>query len=237
MGLALLAMAMGDPFTWSTLQGGRMIQNVLPTVGEEKEQSGHGQVLLEWHTEDGFHPYRCDYLMLLGLRNPDGVATTVSSIRDVTVSAEHRQVLSQPRFLILPDDEHLRQLAQTHPDSLGLTRMRVMRETPQPVAVLFGAPDDPYVRIDPFFMRCLDGDMEAETALKSLIVELDRVQQDVVLNSGDVLIVDNYLAVHGRKEFKARFDGTDRWLKKIVVTRDLRKSRELRQSAGSRVIF
>jgi L-asparagine oxygenase len=56
------------------------------------------------------------------------------------------------------------------------------------------------------------------------------------LHPGDLLIVDNMLAVHGRSEFKARHDGTDRWLKKAIVTRDLRASRHLRHSVASRVL-
>lgn len=234
--LALVAMAMGEPFTWSTLQGGRMIQNVLPMQGEESEQSGHGQVLLEWHTEDGFHPNRCDYLMLFGARNHTGVPTTLASVQDVELSDERREILSQERFHILPDDEHLHQLAAVDPDHPGLARMRELRDNPRPVAVLFGAPDDPYLRIDPYFMRCAEGDQPAELALKELIAELDAAQQDVVVGQGSLLIVDNFRAVHGRRAFKARFDGTDRWLKKIVVSRDLRASRGLRASSSSRKI-
>jgi L-asparagine oxygenase len=231
--LAMYATALGESFTWSTLQAGRMIQNVLPIAGEDREQSGHGQVMLEWHTEDGFHPHRCDYLLLLGMRNPDATPTTLASIRDVKIADEHRAALAQRRFFIVPDDEHLRQLDPADP---GVRRMRVMRENPEPVAVLFGAIEDPYLRIDPYFMRCAEGDVEAEMALKSLVSELERVQQDIVVGPGDALIIDNYRAVHGRKAFTARFDGTDRWLKKIIVARDLRPSRHLRASAGSRVI-
>ncbi|GAA2794598.1 guanitoxin biosynthesis L-enduracididine beta-hydroxylase GntD [Streptomyces showdoensis] len=236
--LSLIGKCLGEIFSWPTLQSGRMIQNVLPIAGEENEQSGHGSdVLLEWHTEDGFHPYRCDYLALFGIRNHDRVPTTVASIRDVELSAETRKVLSEPRFYILPDDEHLRQLAVQQPDHPGLLRMRAMRETPEPVAVLFGAPDSPYLRIDPFFMRCVEGDAAAEQALKELVAELERATQDVVVEAGTLLVVDNYLAVHGRKAFTARYDGTDRWLQKAIITRDLRKSRETRDTASGRVLI
>ena len=60
---------------------------------------------------------------------------------------------------------------------------------------------------------------------------------EVVLRPGDVLFIDNYRVVHGRKPFKARYDGTDRWLKRIGVTRDLRKSRAARETAASRIIY
>lgn len=235
--LALIGKCLGEVFSWPTLQSGRMIQHVLPIAGEEGEQSGHGSdVLLEWHTEDAFHSYRCDYLALLGIRNHDRVPTTVASIRDVQVTAEVRRVLSEPRFYILPDDEHLRQLAKKYPDHPALLRMRAMRDEPEPVAVLFGAADAPYLRIDPFFMGCVDDDTEAEQALKDVVAELERVQQDVVVDAGTLLVVDNYLAVHGRRAFAARYDGTDRWLQKSVVARDLRRSRESRSSAADRVL-
>lgn len=237
--LALVGMALGEPFSWSTLQDGRLINNVLPIRGDEDQQSGHGSdVLLEWHTEDGFHPNRCDYLLLFGIRNHDAVPTTLASVRDVEVSPEHRDVLFQERYFILPDEEHLRQLASSRPDHPGLLRMRAMQDNPTSVAVLSGDRTSPYLRIDPFFMHCANGDdTEAREALGALVAELDRVRQDVVIERGSLLIVDNYLAVHGRKAFAARYDGTDRWLKKLVVTRDLRKSRDERASAADRVLF
>ncbi|HEU5027344.1 MAG TPA: guanitoxin biosynthesis L-enduracididine beta-hydroxylase GntD [Spirillospora sp.] len=235
--LALLAMCLtGDTFSWSTLQGGRLIHNVVPIQGDESEQSGHGQVLLEWHTEDGFHPYRCDYLLLFGMRNHDRVPTLVSSIRDVRLDEADMEILRRPLFHIMPDNEHLRQMAAIHPGHPSLLRARKMREEPEAVPVLFGAQDSPYLRIDPYFMRCADGDPAAEAALRRLIDELNRVQQRLEVEPGTLLIVDNYLAVHGRAAFSARFDGTDRWLKKTLVTRDLRTSRDMRESPSSRVI-
>ena len=41
--------------------------------------------------------------------------------------------------------------------------------------------------------------------------------------------MDNYRAIHGRYAFQPRYDGTDRWLKKMMLTRDVRKSRVLRR--------
>lgn len=56
------------------------------------------------------------------------------------------------------------------------------------------------------------------------MAELQRVQQDVAVGPGSLLIVDNYRAVHGRRPFTARYDGTDRWLKKLTVSRNLRQN-------------
>ena len=239
MYVGLVASGLGELFTWSTLQNGRLIHNVLPIRGDENEQNGHGSTtLLEWHTEDGFHPARCDYLILMGVRNDGKVPTTYASIRDTRLSLAHRQALSEKQYLIVPDDEHLRQLAAQFPDHPGLKRMQEMRSAPEAVSVLFGSADSPYLRIDPYFMRCAPtASTEHQAALQALIDELERVQQQVVLEPGDVFVIDNYLAVHGRPAFKANFDGRDRWLKKAVVARDLRPSRRWRDSASSRVLY
>ncbi len=236
--LAMCGLALGEPFTWATLQSGAMVQNILPIAGDEYRQSGHGsEALLEFHTEDGFHPARCDYLLLLGVRNPDRVPTYLASVRDVTLSAEQARVLSQPRFVILPDDEHIRQLQEQYPDHPALTHAVQMRERPAPVPVLFGDPQRPFLRIDRPFMRCVGEDPEAEQALDALMAELQRVQQVVVLEPGMLLVVDNYLAVHGRKAFRSRHDGTDRWLKRMVVSRDLRRSLLAATPYRPRVLF
>ena len=46
-----------------------------------------------------------------------------------------------------------------------------------------------------------------------------------MLEAGDLLVVDNRRAVHGRSEFRARFDGTDRWLQRTFVVDDLAADR------------
>ncbi|WBC01117.1 guanitoxin biosynthesis L-enduracididine beta-hydroxylase GntD [Micromonospora sp. WMMA1976] len=236
--MAMCSLALGDPFTWSTLQSGAMIQDLLPIKGDEHRQNGYSSdVLLEFHTEDGFHPARCDYLMLFGVRNHDEVPTYVASISDVRLAEQDRRTLSEPRFYILPDDEHIRQLQQRYPDHPSLARAIEMQQAPAPVPVLFGDRLNPYLRIDRPFMRCDTGDVEGERALDSLIAELKRRQRSVVVEQGMLLIVDNYRAVHGRRAFRSRYDGTDRWLKRMIVSRDLRKAQADRSSTSRRVLF
>ncbi|MFD4141310.1 guanitoxin biosynthesis L-enduracididine beta-hydroxylase GntD [Streptomyces sp. NPDC058572] len=223
--LAMCGTVLGDPFGWATLQEGRIIQNVLPIPGDETRQSGYGSTsLLEFHTEDGFHPNRCDYLLLFGLRNPDRVPTIVASVRDVRLSDQDRAVLAEDRFHILPDTEHIRQLEAHAPGHPALAKLYGMVDRPVPTAVLFGDRFNPYLRIDRPFMHVRPGDTEAETALDRLMDELQRVQRDIAVGPGSMLVVDNYRAVHGRRPFVPRYDGTDRWLKKLTVSRNLRRN-------------
>ena len=224
--LGLLASLLGDPFCWSTLQDGRLFNDIHPIRGDELRQTGHGsRTALEFHTEDAFHEYRCDYLLLLALRNHDGVATTVASAGALELSDAEREVLFQRRFVIAPDAEHRRHMT---PEEIAAYE--------QPVSVLFGNRNDPGIRVDPPYMEALPDDREAEAALASLCKQLESRLVDVALEPGDVLVIDNQRCVHGRQPFRARLDGTDRWLRKVTVTRDLRKSTGRRDDPYSRVL-
>jgi hypothetical protein len=114
-------------------------------------------------------------------------------------------------------------------------RIRSIYSKPERLAVLFGDPRSPYIRMDPYFMDPPDDDT-SQKALNDLIYALDSNSSEIALRPGDMLFVDNFCAVHGRKPFQARYDGTDRWLKRINVTRDLRKSRDSRPACASRII-
>jgi hypothetical protein len=46
---------------------------------------------------------------------------------------------------------------------------------------------------------------------------------DLSLAEADCVVLDNLRVVHGRKTFAARFDGSDRWLKRAIVSRDYRR--------------
>ncbi|MEU0485028.1 guanitoxin biosynthesis L-enduracididine beta-hydroxylase GntD [Streptosporangium sp. NPDC006013] len=242
----LIASLLGDPIGWATQQGGYIMHDVFPIKGYEHEQIGwSSEETLVWHTEDAFHPLRTDYLGLMCLRNPDKVETTYADVSDVRIDDDVKAILSQERFYILPDDSHrpANRAAVTGEDAkVADLRKRSYRQvdlaldTPEPVAVLFGDPDDPYIRIDPHYM----GGIQEENAGKALAAfgtALDSAMTGVVLKPGDICLIDNYKAVHGRSPFSARFDGTDRWLRRLNVARDLRKSREFRLSASSRVIY
>jgi alpha-ketoglutarate-dependent taurine dioxygenase len=67
-------------------------------------------------------------------------------------------------------------------------------------------------------------DSEAQDALEELQRVVAEHEQHVVLEAGDLLVVDNNVAVHGRSPFTPRFDGTDRWLQRTFVVTDLAPS-------------
>jgi len=239
--LILLGALLGDCIGWATQQDGRVVHDILPIRGMEHEQLGSGsEEPLWWHTEDAFHPYRGDYLAMLCLRNPDLVPTTFAPLGGIELDPEHRRLLFEPHYTIRPDNSHRPQNVAEPSRIQGelaasYGQIERMAEAPEKVAIFHGDPRAPYLRIDPYFMDPADGPA-AQAALDALIAQVEGRLQEVVLAAGDFCFIDNFQGVHGRKPFKARYDGKDRWLKRINIARDLRKSRQGRPSPAGRVI-
>jgi Fe(II)/alpha-ketoglutarate-dependent arginine beta-hydroxylase len=222
----LASSLLGECIGWSTQQGGRILHDVLPIRGMEQEQIGTGsEQPISWHTEDAFHPLRGDYVGLFCLRNDERVPTTYASLHRVRLEAEQLRLLFEPHFTIEPDLSHRPETA-----AAGNARRGVEK-----TSVLSGDPRSPYIRIDPYFMPPAEDD-RAQQALEALIQAIDGELEEVVLETGDLCFIDNFKCVHGRRAFKARYDGRDRWLKRINISRDLRKSRAVRESAHSRIL-
>lgn len=234
--LVLYSSLLGDLFAWASQQDGRLIHDIIPIRGHEHEQLGSSSdALLTWHTEDAFHPLRGDFLSFACLRNPYGAATTVGFVDDLDLEESVKTVLFQERFIIRPDESHLAK-NNSNSEMKIFEDIEDMRRHPDSVAVLFGDPNRPYVRADPYFMSVTAGDFDAESALNEFTKAMDDKMSDLVLSSGEFCFLDNFRVVHGRKPFKARHDGTDRWLKRVNVTGDLRKSRAARKAPEARAI-
>ncbi len=217
--LNLCGALLGDAIAWAHQRDGIICQDLVPIEGHENEMIGSGSELdLVWHTEDARYPYRGDYIGLMCLRNPDAVPTTFASIDEVLLAPDQIEVLFETRFVFRPDPSH-----PTDGER-------------EKAPVLFGDPGSPYVRFDPYSMDRPETE-EAGSAMDYLTRAIDENLTGVALLPGECLFIDNYKAVHGRSSFKARFDGTDRWLKRINIARDLRKSRGVRSAPASRMIL
>ena len=216
--LNLCGALLGDAIAWAHQRDGLICQDLVPIESHKEEMLGSGSELdLVWHTEDARYSYRGDYIGLMCLRNPDAVPTTFTSIDEVRLDPDQIEVLFEPRFVFRRDPSHPTDNKR------------------EKASVLFGDPRSPYVRFDPYSMDQPETE-EARSAMDYLIRAIDENLTGVALLPGECLFIDNYKAVHGRSSFKARFDGTDRWLKRINIARDLRKSRGVREAPASRVI-
>ncbi|WMP19412.1 guanitoxin biosynthesis L-enduracididine beta-hydroxylase GntD [Thiothrix lacustris] len=249
--LVLCGSLLGDPVGWSTQQAGHMVHDISPVKGQETDQTGSSsKEELYFHTEDAFHPYRGDYLGMMCLRNERQAATRVASSKVLAELPEDViRILFQPRFAIRPDASQFEKHRFAKVDDLGEedfetfcaysdAKIHKMQHEPEPIAILFGNTTDPYIRVDcSVYMDALDP--EADAAIQVFTKAFNAALVDLELESGEICFIDNFRAVHGRTPFKypARYDGNDRWMKRINLTRDLRKSRDMRMTSTSRIIF
>ncbi len=214
-----IASLLGEPVGYLPELGGRIVQNLVPIRSNATAQtSTSSSVTLMWHTETAFHPYKPRYLVLLCLKGEPGAQTLLCSIDSMlsSLSSETIAVLSEPRFRVAPDRSFRNPVQTDAPVQLG-----------SPIRVLDMRTDDIEFTFDADLMVGMDS--EATEALEGIRAQIERHQVGVELNSGDLLAVDNHRAVHGRSAFKARFDGTDRWLQRTFVVSSLAPS------AGERI--
>jgi hypothetical protein len=67
-------------------------------------------------------------------------------------------------------------------------------------------------------------DTEADDALRALAQVVQAHHTGLALQAGDLLVVDNNVAVHGRSSYEPRWDGYDRWLQRSMAVTDLAPS-------------
>ena len=208
--LVAVASLLGEPVGYEPEHDGDMVQNLVPVrASSGRQTSTSSRITLMFHTEAAFHPHRPKYLLLLCLRGDANAQTTVASIHDALpqLSAHVIDALFQPRFRCAVDESYL----HGRQNSLGT-----------PMAVLSGDRENPAMVFDEDLM--VGTDVEAEGALHALGTALAANHGAVTLAAGDLLILDNDVVVHGRSPFEARYDGTDRWVQRIMVVSDLAAS-------------
>lgn len=201
--LVAIATLLGEPVGYRPELGGRLVQNLVPTrANRDRQTSTSSSVPLLFHTETAFHPYRPAYLALLCLRGDAAADTTLASIHELwpQLSASARRVLFEPRFRTAIDESFL----DGRDNALG-----------EPMSVLSGDPSNPTMVFDEDLM--VGTDAEAAAALAELGAASSRRHARLNLRAGDLLVIDNARAIHGRSPYAPRFDGTDRWLQRTFV--------------------
>lgn len=216
--LVLFASLLGDVISFAAVQDGQLITHVLPVRGAETSvTAGSSESTLEWHTEGAGLACRVDYQAFLCLRNPDQVPTLIASLDPGQLPRETLAVLRQPRF----------EMPAPGPDGAVTVRL----------AAISGRADRPYLRLDPVYLHAVSGDEEAANALAAVNAVVSASLKPFEQDPGDLCVIDNYLLVHGRPSFTPRYDGSDRWLLRAKIARDLRRSAAYRANSSSRLVL
>lgn len=218
--LLLFMTYLGEPIAYADEKEGLLIQNICPVKGQEQKQENTGSIFLEFHTEDGFHPHMPDFLSLICLRaDHDLQAKTASaSIRRAihALPGKILAVLREPHYQIRL--------------SSSFSKNGAKSAYCAPLPVLSGDFLEPDLCVDFHAMEALNP--VAEFALNYLKAEMQKVVIEWTLTPGDMMIVDNRVAAHARTAFQPRYDGEDRWLQRLFVVQDYRRSRSSRSRGG-----
>jgi len=197
----------GYPISYIQEQEGQLFQNIVPVHKTEAQQiSTSSKVELAMHTETAFHPYKPDYVMLLCLRGDPNAVTTYANVDEIIKKLDLWVIATLTK--------------QWFTTNIDISfRTKGQRDKSIPISVLEKTEDGYNFIYDYTFVKA--NDELSRAALEILHKAVQECVQEITLQSGDLLVIDNNKTIHGRKPFQARYDGTDRWVQRVLVRKEL----------------
>lgn len=206
---ALFSTPLGEIYSYIQEKNGVLFQDLFPTEeNKDKLSSESSEILLDFHTEVAFHPYLPDYLILYCLRSDYlKEAKTILACGKKIMNHLNNEEISVAEQTIF----------ETGVDySFG--NIAAKAGGGRVIPILSGSRMDPFICFDPDLMKSTT---EGEKIIKKINSIAHEVSDYVILEPGDLLLIDNRRAIHGRTQFKARFDGLDRWLQRVLIRKQL----------------
>ncbi|WP_299928917.1 TauD/TfdA family dioxygenase [uncultured Nocardioides sp.] len=207
----------GLPTSYADQRDGRLFHDIYPIEKNALAVSSQSsQVHLGFHTEMFFHPDPPDFLFLHCLRaDPAGLAETgVTAVDDITALLTPSEIdeLRRPLFAL--------DLANLHGAYLHGGR-RITEADPRPVLPILPNTTTPGAdgrfRFEPGLTTPTT--TAAAAAMKAADEAAEKAIVTGKLEARTMLIVDNRRTVHSRSPFVAAYDGTDRWLRRVMVSK------------------
>lgn len=237
----IIASHIGTPFNWKTQQGGRIINDILPVKGFENEQLAiASKSHLKWHVEDAFHDMRGDFLSLMSLRNHGSIPTLVSCPEVNRLDIKYKRELFKEQYYIRADDAHdinnnlNKSLKIDRKLNKSFNKALSLRKIP----LLFGHIENPYIRLDQDTLEREEFvTTDAKVAYSKLCDLIEVSSSREVCISGDILIINNYLSVHGREPFFPKYDGNDRWFQRLLLKSGWSETAKYRETLESMILI
>ena len=221
----ILLSAISEMIAYEAEGDGRIFQDVVPIESMEKQQTSlSSNVELEIHTEQAFSQLRPDILSLACLRGDSNAYTYVLPVHRIldNVTSFEKNILTTP-------------LWKTGVDlSFKLHNSEFIDgDVRGPLPIIYGSETDPFLLFDQDLMTGMTP--RANTLIKDICNIYYKNRVEYSLEPGDIILIDNRRAVHGRSSYKPKYDGTDRFLIRCFSTLDYDKSDYARKDGGRMV--
>lgn len=195
------ASSFGQPYGFDNEQGGALVQDLFPIKKNETEQiSSSSKIELEIHTETAFHPDAPGFIVLFCVRGDENAGTTFVELEDVMAGLTQKDIglLSKKSFITTVDKSFLDEGEENKE-----IKTEILHEGGKKMV---------------YDMTAMRGvDEESQTALNRFTELVHKEKHTFYLETGQIAVVDNWRTAHGRTQFTPRYDGTDRWLKRVML--------------------
>ena len=215
----------GEMISYEAEGYGRLFQDVVPVQSMSHNQTSIGSsVELEIHTEQAFSNLRPDILSLACIRGDILAKTYILPVSHIIQHMDEKE----REMLRLP-------LWKTGVDlSFKLNGNEFIEgDIRGPLCIINGDKMDPRLIFDQDLMFGIDE--ESDKLVKKIVDIYYNHRHYHNLQSGEIILLDNNRAVHGRSPFSPKYDGNDRFLIRCFAVYDYNKSKYARAN-GERMV-
>jgi len=215
---------LGEMIAYEAEGYGCLFQDMVPSINLSETQTSLSSIVeLEIHTEQAFSKLKPDFLSLACLRGDTNAKTYVFHKKTLleNLTSDKIDMLYKPLW------------------EIGVDMSFKMNND---IEFLEGNLRGPLSIIDRetgdfvFDQDLMYGITEEAENLKNEIVEIyHNKKTEIILQEGDIVILDNRCVVHGRSSFQPKYDGSDRFIVRSFVMKDYKKC-EYARKIWSRMI-
>lgn len=203
---AIINEFIGEMVSYEAEASGRLFQDMVPNKKLINTQTSLGsKTELELHTEQAFSELRPDYLCLSCLKGDKSAKTYYLHKDQITENLTEEEI----------------ELCRKKLWNIGVDLSFIMNgchsDTRGPVSIL---QNDELV----FDQDLMDGiNDKAKQIINKIIDIYYKHRKYVVLEPGDMLLINNKKLVHGRSSFNPKFDGNDRFIIRSFIMNKIEK--------------
>lgn len=210
---------LGEMVAYEAEGYGCLFQDMVPSINlSETQTSLSSNVELEIHTEQAFSKLKPDFLSLACLRGDTEAKTYIFHKKTLleNLTSYKIDILYKPLWEIGVD------MSFKMNNDINFLEGNLRG----PLSIIDRETGD-FV----FDQDLMYGITEEAENLKNEIVEIyHNKKTEVILQEGDIIILDNRCVVHGRSSFQAKYDGSDRFIVRTFVMKDYKKSEYARKN-------